>query len=700
MLFRHKVCYRKISNIESNQCIFLDVTSATFLIVLCFTFFDYFTQISTFFPLRCNFAVILAPTATIDPTVPVEEKAEPATKEVEIQTMYRDSEAQTMPYTPDYIVPAGTAPEVLLLKDLHYENGGLSVGQKELGMIEFARMKRDVEANLPPFTDEASMNLRKRLMEAQEMREFQLRENEIDAKREAKIFVLRQALEEKNESAEFLSSQRVESIRQARMEERETNLQKIRNKRIKVLRKLANRRNQQEPQLSSTEPKDIIDSYFDKASEVYVPLRRKGGLNKIESEKFEVKSRTASMDVLANVRQLEDKIPNKIKSSTIELGAPLNPLEGPKQLNETGYLLEKKGGRAAEPRMTSAAVRAERNKKRDIEKMAKIIAKQKVNDRGSTRGGTAATVKSVGGEGDDASALVSQATKLTGSAGMSSPGRRGTKARPASPDFTKSDHFSSRSENLPLTIACVILQKLIRGRAVQNMMYEGRYRRAELIAELRSADEMAKINFGKTDDTIYTKQDTNQEALEPVKEEAPVEPVKYVPTVDEKANRELMLRENVLDAAAGSASSNLVYSLVQEQERNEIITHMHNMALEHVQERRMREAMESGRRQREYMRPPVQPAPDQDGETEELRPVSIIRDPLRPITPPDETEGTAQEVLFEIVDNIMREAIENVSRPTTGIESKEQNSVIIEEPDAMNIGDEPTESTSNEAADS
>ena len=73
-------------------------------------------------------SVLLAPTTTIDPTVPVEEKAEPATREVEIQTIYRESEAQTMPYTPDYNVPPGTLPEVLLLKDLHYENGGLSIG--------------------------------------------------------------------------------------------------------------------------------------------------------------------------------------------------------------------------------------------------------------------------------------------------------------------------------------------------------------------------------------------------------------------------------------------------------------------------------------------------------------------------------------------------------------------------------------------
>ena len=86
----------------------------------------------------------------MDPSVPVEEQAEPATKSAGIQTMYRESEAQTMPYTPAHIVPDGTTPEVLLLKNLNYENGGLSVGKKELEMIEYARLKRDVEANLPP----------------------------------------------------------------------------------------------------------------------------------------------------------------------------------------------------------------------------------------------------------------------------------------------------------------------------------------------------------------------------------------------------------------------------------------------------------------------------------------------------------------------------------------------------------------------
>ena len=150
-------------------------------------------------------------------------------------------------------------------------------------------------------------------------------------------------------------------------------------------------------------------------------------MNKIESEKFDVKSRTASLDVMQNILNLENKIPKKIKSATVELGG-LNPMEPPKQLNEIGYLLEKKGGRAAEPRMTSAAVRADRNKKRDIDEMARIIAKQKVNERGATRGTTGASTaprSTTSGEGDDSSTLASPVTKITGSAGMSSPGRRG-----------------------------------------------------------------------------------------------------------------------------------------------------------------------------------------------------------------------------------------------------------------------------------
>ena len=39
---------------------------------------------------------------------------------VAVQTDYRDSEAQTDPYTPDYVVKAGEQPAVLSLSNLTY----------------------------------------------------------------------------------------------------------------------------------------------------------------------------------------------------------------------------------------------------------------------------------------------------------------------------------------------------------------------------------------------------------------------------------------------------------------------------------------------------------------------------------------------------------------------------------------------------
>ena len=198
-------------------------------------------------------SVLLAPTigakdgeGAINPLVPVETYQEPITKSVEVQTMYRESEAQTNPYTPDYTVEEGENPEILLLKNLTYEKG-LPLGKKDIEMIEFARAKRDLENSLPPFTDEASLSFRKRLMEQQEMQEFKMRENEIDNKRNERMKQIEMALLEREESTEFLISQRVEGVRLLRMEEREKVLQKIKHKRIKALRRLAHQRDLSDP---------------------------------------------------------------------------------------------------------------------------------------------------------------------------------------------------------------------------------------------------------------------------------------------------------------------------------------------------------------------------------------------------------------------------------------------------------------------
>ena len=60
------------------------------------------------------------------------------------------------------------------------------------------------------------------------MREFRLRESELDMKREEKLKNLEDALHARNESSEFLAAQRIEAIRQLKEEEREKIFEKIR----------------------------------------------------------------------------------------------------------------------------------------------------------------------------------------------------------------------------------------------------------------------------------------------------------------------------------------------------------------------------------------------------------------------------------------------------------------------------------------
>ena len=42
--------------------------------------------------------------------------------------------------------------------------------------------------------------------------------------------------------------------------------------------------------------------------------------------------------------------------------------------------------------------------------------------------------------------------------------------------------------------AIILLQRLVRGRAIQNMMFEGKEKRLDLIAELRITEEWKKAS--------------------------------------------------------------------------------------------------------------------------------------------------------------------------------------------------------------
>jgi hypothetical protein len=570
---------------------------------------------------------------------------ESSTKDIAIQTQYRESEAQTIPYTPAYVIPPGQDPEVLLLKNLTYDEG-LPMGEKEMAMIGYARAKRDLEVNLPPFTDEASLHLRKRLMEAQEMREFRMREAEIDRKRNEKLEKLTEALNDREQSNEFMSSQRLESIRLLRMEEREKVLLKIRNKRIKALRRLALERNGCDPALAcdntstshhvSKKGGDIIDAFFDRGSELYAPVRRQGELGPPPANRYDIGSRTQPLDNLGNILALEYTIPRRLMGASPTehvapplLGATL-PVGAMRAPRAEGRI------RAAEPRLTSAAARALRQTKRDVEEMHMILTHKKSGapytktnvpftskqqsgqQQMDSPNGPATLPASRGNDegelrpfsAENPSSQQASPTRSTGPA-VSSLLSKKPKARPPTPDitsqrenaFTAAAHDDHKPATSPGThrhrhrhaqynpaahhnvsqedylMAVTLLQRLIRGRAVQNIMFEGKYRRRELIQELKAADEA----------DLAVKQEAIDEGVE---------------ETERRVFREQTTRDSTVEAVAGGGATQLLVTLSQEKNRLEMMAFLQAQALQAMEDRRYLEAAEAGRRQMEGLEYP------------------------------------------------------------------------------------------------
>jgi len=167
--------------------------------------------------------VLFATTARgVDPTAePTPEESEETHRDAGVQTAYRESDAQTDPYTPAVVLdPTKPPPEVLLLEGLK-ANNGLPAGFREVTMIELARRRRAFEAALPPPTDGTSVALRVRLMEQLESEEFAAREQEIDDFQEDRLKTLALALAERDRTNEYLADVRVDALRQRKLANRD-----------------------------------------------------------------------------------------------------------------------------------------------------------------------------------------------------------------------------------------------------------------------------------------------------------------------------------------------------------------------------------------------------------------------------------------------------------------------------------------------
>ncbi|KNC54466.1 AMY-1-associating protein expressed in testis 1 [Thecamonas trahens ATCC 50062] len=451
-------------------------------------------------------------------------------RSVGVQTLYRESEAQTDPYTPEYVTRDGEEPELLSLAMFTYGHG-LPVTMDEIELIEKAREKRAWEASLPPIDDPDQFELRQRMMEEMEMQEWREREEEIERLQQARLEVLRQMIEQADVENEELNNERVAEVWRLNTLAKEVKVSNVQAARIKTLRKLARRRKKLDPLLSlsalEATKRDIVAEYADFGSHVYAGAKRSGKARDTQdtAQLYDI-SYAIDLSSRAALDELEAFIPTDAFTPKIDI-----PI-----------------------RHTKARTPAER-------KMRKVTQQLEVVDRAiKKRKDTSQRPR----------------TPLTCAHRIEKP-----PPRPPTPQLHQPDKAEEEKD-----VAVILIQSLIRGRAVQNTMFEGKERRLPLIQELRSVHAVSQVERNEL-------AQLRRDAL-------------AARAARDKTARSAKAKSAAVESALGSVVGNaLEYfskQLVRLREERRIAA-MVKLA---ERERRRREAAESGRRVAEEARRKVE----------------------------------------------------------------------------------------------
>ena len=368
------------------------------------------------------------------------QEEEPRTKVAEVQTVFRDGEAQTDPYTPEYIIDKDNIPEVLTIANLRFGRG-LPASLTEMEVIEQMREKRAFGNALPPTSDEACFILRRKLMEEQEVREWNKREEDIKRLQNERLNLLQSALVEREKEAEEKHAQRTEEIRLKKTENKERALAKIQRKRIKVLRKMYKARKNVE---IKGKKRDIIEEYANFGSSVYAPITRDGLSLDKKANKYEVQPEALSS--YTGIDELSRSLPDSTFHTKVSIQQFKYKFNKSLGRGEVSHMAQLKKAQAT----IDAALKHQQQKEQ-------VVVEE---------------------------SLINQ-----------------IKMRPNTPvyqdfkrdDIVRDETFEKRQENQmdedKKHRAIILVQRLIRGRAVQNMMFEGKEKRLDLISELRATEE-------------------------------------------------------------------------------------------------------------------------------------------------------------------------------------------------------------------
>jgi hypothetical protein len=518
---------------------------------------------------------------------------EPLTKTVGTQSMYRESEAQTVPYSPDYTIAPNQLPEVLTLTHLTFSSG-LPVTEAELQMIERTRQKRLFQQMLPPPTDEFNLEVRMQLMEAQEFRDWADRERTIKELQEKRLALLQQTLEKKDLETQTLSSDKVDRLRQRKEEERDRKLASCQRTRIKVLRKTQKERQAKE---TTSTKRDVIADYADFTSKVYAPLARNGHIPDSNTARIEVQP--ADLVTYPGLVQLEQSLPPSVLRALDKHPKDLEKLKSSNQSRK-------------EKEMTMALKSAMEGIKKELHQPHMDGTEMTSTER-----------KQPTGPGE-----LTASGKATGEAPVHPLGGKKVPMlgkfleRSESPRQTKEDVLPEEEEQ---ETAVLLLQRIIRGRAFQNQMFEGKEKRLDLINELRAA--------GRYEDSATT----NEEK-------------KYIEQLRNKAF------DDVLESVQGSVITETLDQLSKELLRFQEERRIAAMVKLAERDRQLRQAQESGRRQAEERL--------REREDEMFRQIMGVH------------QGTVDSYLEDVLTNTVEQAAQSRALTEARLKAAKINSVV------------------------
>eukprot|EP01060_Flectonema_neradi_P012511 TRINITY_DN19312_c0_g1_i1.p1 TRINITY_DN19312_c0_g1~~TRINITY_DN19312_c0_g1_i1.p1 ORF type:complete len:673 (+),score=159.59 TRINITY_DN19312_c0_g1_i1:60-2021(+) len=347
------------------------------------------------------------------------------TCDVMCQTDYREMDCQTDPYTPDYFVEEGVQPQVLALMEIKW-GAGLPAGVAEVEMIDRVKRRTQVESGLPQGGDDEAMTNRLNALEDLEQIEWNERELHIKQLQDERRGQMAVALEKRELKRESINQQRIEMVKQQKLDEAERKLNRLQERRMLATRKLT--AHHTNPSKEAVK-KDIIQSYS---------VHGKRG-KQVESNSLVEKMTNTNYDVRPTL-----------------LGFP----EGVQELERTkAPQIERIKVKDTKPPEDPAITSLENNfRKRAAKKVVEHLhfAQQTID---KAKAGT------------EAQTSIQDFYRATPRL-----------VRPDTPTLVlQGDQDEEREE------ALVLVQRLLRGRAVQNEFFEGKERCHGLIEELQAA---------------------------------------------------------------------------------------------------------------------------------------------------------------------------------------------------------------------